>query len=69
MPALHKGASLNEVHVVQPVPAVLSEQGQDLGVGHFLLPEHVQDVADASQVEGFQSFLLSDKCGPCPPAE
>ena len=39
--------------------------GQDLGVGHSVLPGYAKDTADASQVEGIESFLLSGICGPC----
>ena len=58
----------------QPTQPVLSEQGehawkvssgQDLGVGHSVLPGYALDTADASQVEGIESFLLSGISGPC----
>ena len=58
----------------QPTQPALSEQGehawkvgsgQDLGVGHAVLPAYAKDSADASQVEGIESVLLSDICGPC----
>ena len=39
--------------------------GQDLGVGHSVLPGYAKDTADAFQVEGIESFLLSSICGPC----
>ena len=57
----------------QPTQPALSEQGeharkvssgQDLGVGHSALPGYAKDTADASQVEGIESFLLSGICGP-----
>ena len=57
----------------QPTEPALSEQGedawkagsgQDLGVGHSLLPGYARDTVDASQVEGIESFLLSGICGP-----
>ena len=38
--------------------------GQDLGVGHSVLPGYAKDTADASHVEGIESFLLSGICGP-----
>ena len=62
------------VDMTQPTQPALSEQdehawkvglGQDLGVRHFVLPGYVQDMADASQVEGVESFLLSGICGSC----
>ena len=37
--------------------------GQDFGVGHSVLSGCAQDTADASQVEGVESFLLSGTCG------
>ena len=33
--------------------------GHDLGVGHSVLPGYAKDTADASKVEGIESFLLS----------
>ena len=57
----------------QPTQPALSEQGkharkvssgQDLGVGHSVLLGYAKDMADASQVEGIESFLLSGVCGP-----
>ena len=57
----------------QPTQPALSEQGehawkvgsgQDLGVGHSVLLGYTKDTADASQVEGIESFLLSGICGP-----
>ena len=57
----------------QPAQPALSEQrehawkvgsGQDFGVGHSVLPRYASDTADASQVEGIESFLLSGICGP-----
>ena len=56
----------------QPTQAALSEQGehawkvgsgQDLGVGHSVLPRYAKDTAGASRVEGVESVLLSDTCG------
>ena len=38
--------------------------GQDLGVGRSVLPGYAKDTADASLVEGIESFLLSGICGP-----
>ena len=38
--------------------------GQDLAVGHSVLPGYAKDTADASQMEGIESFLLSGICGP-----
>ena len=58
----------------QPPQPALSEQGeharkvslgQDFGVGHSVLSGYAKDTADASQVEGIESFLLSFICGPC----
>ena len=66
-------AILHAVDMPQPKQPALSEQGehawkvgsgQDLGVGHSVLPGYVKDTADASQVEGIESFLLSGICGP-----
>ena len=64
---------LHAVEMTQPTQPALSEQGehawkvssgQDLGVGHSVLPGYAQDTADASQVEGVVSFLLPGTCGP-----
>ena len=53
-------AILHAVDMPQPTQPALSEQGehagkvssgQDLGVGHFVLPGYAKDTADASQVE------------------
>ena len=64
-------AILHAVDMPQPTQPALSEQGehaqkvcsgQDLGVGHSVLPGYATDTADASQVEGIESFLLSDIC-------
>ena len=38
--------------------------GQDFDVGHSVLPRYAKDSADASQMEGIESFLLSGICGP-----
>ena len=55
------------VDMPQPTQPALSEQGeharkvssgQDLGVGHSVLPGYAKDTADASQVEGIELFLL-----------
>ena len=52
---------LQAVDMPQPTQPALSEQGeyalevssgQDLGVGHSVLPGYAKDTADASQVEG-----------------
>ena len=57
----------------QPTKPALFEQdehawkvgsGQDLDVGHSVFPRYAKDTADASQVEGIESFLLSGICGP-----
>ena len=67
-------AILHAVNMPQPTQPALSEQGehgpkvslgQDLGVGHSVLPGYAKDTTDASQVEGIKSFLLSGICGPC----
>ena len=67
-------AILHAVDMTQPPQPVLFGQGehawkvgsgQDLDVGHSVLPGYAQDTADASQVEGVESFLLSGICGPC----
>ena len=59
--------------MTQPTQPALSEQGehawkvgsgQDLGVGHSVLAGYAKDTADASQVEGIESFLLFSICGP-----
>ena len=64
---------LHTADMPQPVQPALSEQaeharkvssGQDLGVGHSVLPGYLKDTADASQMEGTESFLLSGICGP-----
>ena len=64
---------LHAVDMPKPTQPVLSEQdehawkvgsGQDLGVGHSVLPRYAKDTADASQMEGIESFLLSGICGP-----
>ena len=66
-------AILHVVDMPQPTQPALSEQGeharkvgsgQDLGVGHSVLPGYARDTADASQVEGIESFLPSGICGP-----
>ena len=66
-------AILHAVDMPQPTQPSLSEQGeharkvssgQNLGVGHSVLPGYAKDTADASQVEGIESFLLSGICGP-----
>ena len=53
--------------MAQPAKSALSEQGvqsreasagQDLGVGHSVLPGYVQDMAEASHVESVESSLL-----------
>ena len=78
MPTLHKeclwdAAILHAVDMTKPTQPALSEQGehawevgsgQDLGVGHSVLPGYAKDTADASQVEEIESFLLSGICGP-----
>ena len=65
-------AILHAVDMPQPTQPALSEQGEharkvgsgrDLGVGHSVLPRYAKDTADASQVEGIESFLLSGICG------
>ena len=65
-------AILHAVDMTQPTQPALSKQGehtwkvgsvQDLGVGHSVLPGSAQDAADASHVEGIESFLLSGICG------
>ena len=52
----------------QPTQPALSEQGEharnELGVENYVLPGYAKDMADASQVEGIESFLLSGICGP-----
>ena len=57
----------------QPTQPALSEQGEhawkvgsglDLGVGHSVLPGYAKGSANASQVEGIESFL-SGICDPC----
>ena len=67
-------AILHAVDMPQSTQPALSEQGeharkvssaQDLGVGHSVLPGYAKDTADASQVEGIESFLLSGIHGPC----
>ena len=67
-------AILHAVDMTQTTQPALSEQGdrawkvgsgQDVGVGHSVLPRYAKDTADASQVEGIESFLLSGICGPC----
>ena len=64
---------LHAVDMPQPTEPALSEQGeharkvgsrQSLGVGHSALPGCAKDTADASQMEGTESFLLSGMCGP-----
>ena len=69
--ALHPNAFA--VDMPQSTQPALSEQGehawkvglgQDLGVGHSVLPRYAKDTADASQIEGIESFLLSGICGP-----
>ena len=59
--------------MTQPTQPALSAQGecarkvgsgQDLGVGHSVLPGYEKDKEDASQVEEIESFLLSGICGP-----
>ena len=66
-------AILHAVDMPQPTQPALSEQGehdwkagsgQDLGVGHSVLPRYAKDTVDASQMEGIESFLLSGICGP-----
>ena len=66
-------AILHAVDMLQPTLPELSEQGeharkvssgQDLGVGHSVLPGYTKDTVDASQVEGIESFLLSGIRGP-----
>ena len=66
-------AILHAVDMPQPTQPALSEQGEhawkvssglDIGVGHSVLPGYAQDTADASQVKGVDSFLLSGICGP-----
>ena len=66
-------AILHVVDMPQPTQPALSEQGeharkvssgQDLGVGRSVLPGYAKDTADASQVEGTVSFLVSGICGP-----
>ena len=60
--------------MAQPAKFALSEQGvqlredsagQDLGVGHSVLPGYAQDMAEASHVESVESSLLFYICGPC----
>ena len=67
-------AILHAVDMPQSTQPALSEQvehawkvgsGQDLGVGHSVLPGYAKDMVDASQMEGIESFLLSGICGPC----
>ena len=66
-------AILHSVDMPQPMQPSLSEKGehawkaglgQDLGDGHSVLPGYAQDTADASHVDGIESFLLSCICGP-----
>ena len=66
-------AILHAVDMPQPTQPALSEQGeharkvgsgQDLGVGHSVLPGSAKDTTDAFQVEGIESFILSGICGP-----
>ena len=63
-------AILLVVDMPQPTQPALSEHawkvgsGQDLGVGHSVLPRYAKDTTDASQVEGIEPFLLSGICGP-----
>ena len=66
-------AILHEVDILQPTQPALSEKckharkfssGQDLGVGQSVLPRYAKDTADASRVEGIESFLQSGICGP-----
>ena len=66
-------AILHAVDMPQPTQPALFEQGeharkaglgQNLGVEHSVLPGYAKDTADASQVEGIESFLLSGLCGP-----
>ena len=61
-------AILHAIDMPPPMQPALSEQGehawkvvsgQDLGVGVFVLPGYAQDTADASQMEGIESFFLS----------
>ena len=63
---------LHVVDMPQPTQPALSEQGeharkvssgQDLVVGHSVLPRYAKDTTDASQMEGIESFLLSGICG------
>lgn len=60
--------------MAQPAHSALSGQGvhagnasvgQNLRVGHSLLPGYTQDMADASQVEGGVPSLLSSIGGRC----
>ena len=60
--------------VTQPAKSALSEQGvqsreasegQNLGVGHSVLPGYSQDMAEASHVESVESPLLFCTCRPC----
>ena len=68
-------AILHAIDMLQPTEPALSlpEQGehawkvglgQDLGVRHSVLPRYAKYTANASQMEGIESFLLSGICGP-----
>ena len=61
------------VDTTQPTKPALSKRGehgwkggsgQDLSTGHSAFPGYAQDMADTSQVEGVESFLLSGICSP-----